>query len=276
MTAIDQLLARARLHSQPNVPDDTVPYEDAPYPADPLAPQYPSQPSLRHQAAAHHLTTLCETAIATVTEKSLTFLNDQMPDLHSAWLLGCALHIAGIPEGARFWWQYAAGDHHAPACYSLSLYHEACGEQYAADFYRRQAHRVTTASDTHTDTLTVVGTCPPQTINFDASLPTVLHTLNRLCAGPGTRQRKRHRIDALTNYVADTVTRHYTRNPEIEIPVPEPRFAERVTWLLTATLPWTRRTRPSRPSQPGLPARRTLRPSHGPSLTTSRSCPSTS
>ncbi|MFD0332324.1 hypothetical protein ACFQZ0_00335 [Streptomyces erythrogriseus] len=158
MTAIDQLLARARLHSQPNVPDDTVPYEDTPYPADPPAPQYPSQPSLRHQAAAHHLTTLCETAIATVTEKSLTFLNDQMPDLHSAWLLGCALHIAGIPEGARFWWQYAAGDHHAPACYSLSLYHEACGEQYAADFYRQQAHRVTTASDT--DTLTVVGTSP--------------------------------------------------------------------------------------------------------------------
>ncbi|MFD5258909.1 hypothetical protein ACFWM5_39625, partial [Streptomyces bobili] len=28
MTAIDQLLARACLHPQPDVPDDTVPYED--------------------------------------------------------------------------------------------------------------------------------------------------------------------------------------------------------------------------------------------------------
>ncbi|MFE9679731.1 hypothetical protein ACFYO5_37435 [Streptomyces sp. NPDC006259] len=273
MTAIDHLLARARLHPQPDVPDDTVPYEDTPYPADLPTPQPSPSPNPHQQAAARHLTTLCETAITTVTEESLTFLTDQMPDLHSAWLLGCALHIAGIPEGARFWWQYAAGDNHAPACYSLSLYHQSSGEQHAADFYRQQAHRVTTATDT--DTLTVVGTCPPQTISFDASLPTVLHTLHRLYAGPGTRPRRRHRIDALTNYVADTVTRHYTRHPGVEIPVPEPRFAERVAWLLTATLPWTRRTRPSRPSGPGLPARETRHSSYSQSLTTTRSCPST-
>ncbi|MET9506552.1 hypothetical protein ABZY42_33425 [Streptomyces sp. NPDC006622] len=177
-----------------------------------------------------------------------------------------------LPDHAAI--EYAAGDNHAPACYSLSLYHQSSGEQHAADFYRRQAHRVTTATDS--DTLTVVGTCPPpQTISFDASLPTVLHTLNRLYAGPGTRPRRRHRIDALTNYVADTVTRHYTRHPGIEIPVPEPRFAERVAWLLTATLPWTRRTRPSRPSGPGLPARQTHHSSYSQSLTNTRSCPST-
>lgn len=32
MTAIDQLLARARLHPQPDVPDDSAPYEDTPTP----------------------------------------------------------------------------------------------------------------------------------------------------------------------------------------------------------------------------------------------------
>ncbi|MFF8931551.1 hypothetical protein ACF1AO_30280 [Streptomyces longwoodensis] len=272
MTAFDQLLARARLHPQPDVPDDTVPYEDTPYPAGLPHPQRPDHSSPRHQAAARHLSTLCETVLATVTPTALTFLTDQMPDLHSAWLLGCALHIADIPEGARFWWQYAAGDGHAPACYSLALYHQARGEQHAADFYQQQAHQVTTATDT--DTLTVVGTCRAQTISFDASLPTVLHTLNRLCASPGTRLRRRHRIDALTNYVADTVTRHYTRHPGIEIPVPEPRFAERVTWLLTATLPWKRRSRPVRPSQPSLPARQTPHSSYGHSLAV-RSCTST-
>ncbi|MEV6617283.1 hypothetical protein AB0N31_26210 [Streptomyces sp. NPDC051051] len=274
MTAIDQLLARARLHPQPDVPDDTVSYEDTPYPADlPGAHPTPS-PSLNphQQAAARHLTTLCETALATVTEKSLTFLTDQMPDLHSAWLLGCALHIAGIPQGARFWWQYAAGDNHAPACYSLSLYHQSTGEQHAADFYRQQAHLLTAAPDT--DTFTVVGTCPPQEISFDASLPTVLHTLHRLSATPGTRPRQRHRINALTNYVADTVTSHYTRHPGIEIPVPEPRFADRVVWLLTATLPWKRRTRQARPSEPGLPARRTTRSNYGQTPTTTTSCTS--
>ncbi|MEV6406156.1 hypothetical protein AB0M58_24865 [Streptomyces bobili] len=268
MTAIDQLLARACLHPQPDVPDDTVPYEDTPYPAHLPDPHPSPRPNPHHQAAARHLSTLCETAIATVTPTSLTFLTDQMPDLHSAWLLGCALHVAGIPDGARFWWQYAAGDGHAPACYSLSLHHQSCGEQHAADFYRQQAHRLTTAPDT--DTLTVVGTCPPQEISFDASLSTVLHTLNRLSAGPGARRR--HRIDALTNYVADTVTRHYTRHPGIEIPVPEPRFADRVTWLLTATLPWTRRSRGPRPTEPDLPARRTTRASYGQAPANPKTC----
>ncbi|MFK4123703.1 hypothetical protein [Streptomyces longwoodensis] len=273
MTAIDQLLARARLHPQPDVPDDSAPYEDTPYPADHPHPPHPAHRGPRHQAAARHLTTLCETALATVTPTTLTFLTDQMPDLHSAWLLGCALHTAGLEEGARFWWQYAAGDGHAPACYCLALYHQARGEQHAADFYQHQAHRITAASDT--DSFTVVGTCPTQTISFDASLPTVLHTLSRLYASPGTpRLRRRHRIDALTTYVADTVSRHYARHPGIEIPVPEPRFAERVTWLLTATLPWTRRSKPSRPSGPDLPARQRPRSGYDQPLT-ARTCTST-
>ncbi|MFF1548054.1 hypothetical protein [Streptomyces sp. NPDC058291] len=273
MTAIEQLLARARLHPRPDVPSDTVPYEDTPYPAEHPDAHHPPRPHSHHKAAAGHLTTLCETALATVTPTSLTFLTDQMPDLHSAWLLGCALHVADISQGARFWWQYAAGDGHAPACYSLSLYHQSRGEQHAADFYRRQAHPHTPARDT--DTLTVAGTCPPHQISFDASLPTVLHTLTRLCDGPGSRPVRRHRIEALTNYVAETVTRHYTRHPGIEIPVPEPRFADRVTWLLTATLPWKRRTRPPKHSEPGLPARRTQPPSsYGQTPSATRTCPS--
>jgi hypothetical protein len=55
----------------------------------------------------------------------------------------------------------------------------------------------------------VAGTCPPHEISFDASLATVLRTLSRLSTAPDARPRgRRHRIDALTNYAADTVTRH--------------------------------------------------------------------
>ncbi|WP_331750000.1 hypothetical protein OG529_36220 (plasmid) [Streptomyces longwoodensis] len=45
MTAIDQLLARARLHPQPDVPDDNAPYEDTPYPADHPHPHTPPTPA---------------------------------------------------------------------------------------------------------------------------------------------------------------------------------------------------------------------------------------
>ncbi|MEU6655194.1 hypothetical protein ABZ904_38825 [Streptomyces sp. NPDC046900] len=84
----------------------------------------------------------------------------------------------------------------------------------------------------------MAGTCPPHEISFDTSLATVLRTLSRLSTAPDAHPRgRRHRIDALTNYVADTVTRHYTRHPSVELPVPEPLFADRVEWLLTATRP---------------------------------------
>ncbi|MEU6655954.1 hypothetical protein ABZ904_43010 [Streptomyces sp. NPDC046900] len=88
-------------------------------------------------------------------------------------------------------------------------------KQHAADFYRRQTHPETTPP---TDTLTVAGTCPPQKVSFDASLATVLRTLIQLSTAPDAHPRgRRHRIDARTNYVADTVTRHYTRHPSVEL-----------------------------------------------------------
>ncbi|MFE4411316.1 hypothetical protein [Streptomyces sp. NPDC056821] len=268
MTAIDQLLARARLHPQPDVPEDTVPYEDTPYPADlPHASHRLSSPEPHDHVAARHLHTLCETAIGTLTPNALDFLTDQIPDLHSAWLLGCTLHVAGIEDGARFWWQYAAGDGHAPACYSLFLHHQVRGEEHAADFYRRQTHLETTEES---DALTVAGACSPQQISFDASLSTILRTLSRLSTAHDARPRRRHCIDALTNYVADTVTRHYARHPSIELPIPEPLFANRVEWLLAATLPWARRKRPPHAPEPALPARRPARSTHDQVAATSR------
>ncbi|MET8826386.1 hypothetical protein ABZX40_30075 [Streptomyces sp. NPDC004610] len=279
MTAIDQLLARARLRPRPQIPDDPHPYDTAPYPDDDLAPPVrpvpvthpPSNagPGPGHGRTAEtprrrtaptgdtsrsqELLVLCTTALDTVRSDTLDFLTDQMPDLHSAWLLGCALHIAGIEDGARFWWQYAAGDGHPPACHTLSLYHSSRGETHAADFYHRQARQNTEATEPGTDALTVVGTSPPECVSFDASLPTVLRTLSRLTTAFGSRPM-RHSINALTHYVAENATRHYARHPGVEIPVPEPHFAEQVEWLLTATLPWPCRNHP-RPTAPPLARR---------------------
>ncbi|MEV7289746.1 hypothetical protein AB0O01_35220 [Streptomyces sp. NPDC093252] len=277
MTAIDQLLARARLHPRPRIPDDTHPHDPAPYPDhDDLAPPARPVPDAHPHSAAtpgpghrgtagnphrqsgptgdtgssQDLLILCTTALDTIRGDTLDFLTDQMPDLHSAWLLGCALHVAGINNGARFWWQYAAGDGHPPACHTLSLYHRSRGEAHAAEFYHRQARQNTTIPEPGTDTLTIVGTSPPECVSFDAGLPTVLRTLNRLTTVFGARPM-RHSINALTHYVAENAARHYARHPGIEIPVPEPHFAEQVEWLLTATLPWLRRTHP-RPTAPPL------------------------
>jgi hypothetical protein len=230
-----------------------TPYSTSPAPG----PAPAVEPEHHDRAAARQLRTLCEIAISTLTSDALDFLTDQVPDLHTAWLLGCSLHVAGIEHGARFWWQYAAGDGHPAACYCLSLHHLALGEEHAATFYQQETRLGGTSE---TDSLTVVGTCPPRNISFDSSVPTVLRILSHLSAtGPG--RRRRHCIDALTNYGADTVTRH----PSVEFPVSEPLFADRAGWLLTASLPWPRRTRTPRVFEPALPARRSPRPVPDPS-----------
>ncbi|MFI8086766.1 hypothetical protein ACIF9R_00410 [Streptomyces sp. NPDC086080] len=254
MSAIDQLLARARLYHHPDVPDDTVPHDDGVctdhLPAA-TVPTVPGGTAPTDPAAARQLHTLCETAVTAVTPDVLDFFTDQVPDHHCAWLLGCALHLAGLEDGARFWWQYAAGDGHPPACYTLSLHHRVRGEQHAAAFYAQQTGLDLTSEGGAAETLTVVGTCPPTDIRFDTGVSTVLRILSELAA-PGHRRRP-HRVDALTNYVADAVTPHYHRYPNIELPVPEPRFADRVGFLLSAAPPW--KARPPRATAPALPVR---------------------
>ncbi|MFF4399639.1 hypothetical protein [Streptomyces sp. NPDC001480] len=250
MTAIDQLLARARLHHDAQVHPDTVPYEDCTYPDlthDPATPRPDGADT--DDRAAQHLHTLCEAVVTTAAPGALEFLTDQLPEPEGAWLLGCALHLAGIDDGSRFWWQYAAGAGHTPAAYCLSLHHLARGEAHAAGFWYDQTGL---ESVTDSETLTVTGAWPPHDqFRFDASVPTVLRVLNRLnTARPRPRT---HRADAITNYVAHAVTHGYARHPGVEIPVPEPRFADRVSFILSATPPWRRR--PARVLNPALPTR---------------------
>lgn len=56
-------------------------------------------------------------------------------DLPGAVVFGCLLHLAGLREGARFWWQFAAGSGRsrtAHAAYCLFLDHSRRGEHHDA------------------------------------------------------------------------------------------------------------------------------------------------
>ncbi|MFJ5779878.1 hypothetical protein [Streptomyces sp. NPDC093094] len=234
MPPIDALLARARLNPRPDVPADTVSYADTAC-LTPL-PHVPAPPAT-DPAAAAHLHDLCEAVVTAVTADDLEFVTDTIPEPHGAWLLGCALHLAGIEDGARFWWQFAAAAPHPAAAYCLFLHHTAHGEDHAADFWYAQSGL---EQAVECDTITVTGITPPlNRFRFDVGIPTVLRIFHRLTHPTG--RARPQRAEALTNYVARAVTRGYRRHPDVEIPVPEPRFAARIAFILAATPPWALR-----------------------------------
>lgn len=65
-------------------------------------------------------------------------------DLPGAVVFGCLLHLAGLREGARFWWQFAAGSGRARtthAAYCLFLDHSRRGEHHDARVWARELGR---------------------------------------------------------------------------------------------------------------------------------------
>lgn len=238
MTSIDQLLSRALLLKHPRVPADVAPYDDAAYPdvdfddgpawheaADP-------DPDPVGDTAALDLQTLCETVVTRTAVTSLSdFVTEQLPAPRGARVLGCILQLADAEDGARFWWQYAAGAGDDAASYCLYLHHLSNGESYAAAWWRKQ-----TSIDTQPAPETVVLPGVPEpadTLSIDASTPTVLRVLNRLVE-PGDRCRIEV-IAAVMDYVPGAVAAGYADNPDVEIPSLGPNFAEHIGVILAAT-----------------------------------------
>nr|WP_279346361.1 IclR family transcriptional regulator C-terminal domain-containing protein [Streptomyces sp. AP-93] len=65
-------------------------------------------------------------------------------DLPGAVVFGCLLHLAGLREGARFWWQFAAGSGRSRtthAAYCLFLDHSRRGEHHDARIWARELGR---------------------------------------------------------------------------------------------------------------------------------------
>ncbi|ALV48007.1 hypothetical protein ASR50_35210 [Streptomyces sp. 4F] len=231
MTGIEELLSRALLVRERNLPRDIVPPPSPPA-RDAARTSEPAR-SGNGNAAAEDLRALCETLVLHTPPGTVAkFVTDQVPEPRAALVLACVLQLTDTDEGARFWWQYAAGAGEAAAAYCLYLHHLALGERDTADFWYQQTddvqpppqrpavddcdtwhpaeHRITSASTTH-----------------------FMRILRHLA-----KQTARSRPATVSNlmaYIPTAVTAGYLREPDSELPLPGHEFARRINALLART-----------------------------------------
>ncbi|MEU3466131.1 hypothetical protein ABZ721_40140 [Streptomyces sp. NPDC006733] len=235
MSLIHELLERTLLLKEASAPSDVVPYQHDSAPGDGAAPQvwpaadpFPRDPD--EDDAAYDLQTLCETLVTQTAAVSLSgFLTEHLPQPSGARILGCILHLADAEDGARFWWQYAAGAEDDAASYCLYLHHLALGETHTADWWRQQTRADIQPAP---ETVNLPGTTG-RAATVDTSLPTVLRTLSRLL-NAASRPRTEV-VTAVMEYVPNALADGYAENPDFEIPLPGPHFAEHITAILAAT-----------------------------------------
>lgn len=242
MSTIDDLLAHSLLLREPHVPADVVPHDEA-LDDDLLLWQHRADDTFDN-SAAHSLHALCETVVSHCTPDELAdFLTDQIPQPGTARILGCALHLAGIDIGARFWWQYAAGAEDAPASYCLYLQHLAHGETHAAALWHAQtgAH---TPGQADIDAGAEDYAPALQSMSADSSLATVLRVLAQLTRTMPTR-RHTPAARAVIEFVASAVAGGYARHPDLEIPLPGTFFAEQLEIVVAATTGTRDQARPA-------------------------------
>ncbi|MFJ3720839.1 hypothetical protein [Streptomyces sp. NPDC090057] len=70
------------------------------------------------------------------------FVTEQVPEPRSALVPACVLQLTDTDDGARSWWQYAAGAGQPAAAYCLSLHHLAVGEDAPASWWHQQTDDV--------------------------------------------------------------------------------------------------------------------------------------
>lgn len=230
MTSVEELLSRALLVRDRAVPRDVVRPSPAPYHPDthPAAPDNP---------AAEDLRALCETLVSHTPAAAVTgFVTDQVPEPRSALILACVLQLTESDDGARFWWQYAAGAGQAAAAYCLYLHHLSLGEDDAAHWWHRQTDDVQPSQDNTDDRITSAST---------TTILRVLHHLAKQIARPRSAT-----VTELMDYMPTAVATGYLREPEMELPMPGPGFAAKIRAVLTeaAARPTTPTTLPARPS----------------------------
>ncbi|WP_055495225.1 hypothetical protein [Streptomyces sp. TP-A0356] len=224
MTAIEELLARALLLDEPAVPRDLVPRDDAGIERGLGAV---SEQERDQAMAANDLQALCEALLAHTTATSLGgFVTEHLPEPPGARILGCILQLADADDSARTWWQYAAGAGDDLASYCLYLHHLKLGDRKTAAWWGKQTCIDTRPSPQDQTPL-------PGVSDFDASVPTVLRVLARL--DEGDTPPRTEVVDAVMHYVPSAVAIGYLDNPEFEMPLPRPDFAEHISILLAAT-----------------------------------------
>ncbi|MFI5983489.1 hypothetical protein ACIBEA_21745 [Streptomyces sp. NPDC051555] len=228
MTAVEAILARALLVRERTVPRDVV--RTHPYPQPHLRPRAHALPSTdtTTAVAAENLRALCETLVSHTPAVTVTkFVTDQVPEPRSALVLACVLQLTEADDGARFWWQYAAGAGQATAAYCLYLHHLSLGETDTAQWWLRQTDDV---QSTPLDGAAGAGAAEPDERITSPSTATILRVLHRLA-----KQMARHRSAAvieLMDFMPTAVATGYLREPDMDLPMPGPGFAARISTLL--------------------------------------------
>lgn len=247
---MDQLLARALLLDEPGVPRDIVPMVPG---TSCRAPGAGQRDGTSAAMAARDLRTLCETVLAHTPPDSLQeFVTEHLPEPPGARVLGCVLQLADAEDSARSWWQYAAGAGDDLASYCLYLQHLVLGDAEAAAWWREQTKIGTRPAP---EFLLAVPD-PGVPTAYDASFPTVLRALTHL--DRTTPPRRTELVDAVMHYVPGAVALGYLDNPDFELPLPGPDFAEHLSILLaaaSAAASWLEPPRPHRTASPRLPRR---------------------
>ncbi|MBD9733707.1 hypothetical protein IGX29_18230 [Streptomyces sp. H28] len=237
MSHIEERLSRALLIRNRTIPRETTPHA-TPGTTSTRQPGHTPASDGPLTEAAEDLRALCETLLTHTPPTAVAdFLTDQVPEPRSALALACILQLSDTDEGARFWWQYAAGAGQAAAAYCLYLHHLAQGESDTADWWHHQTDDVQALSGS-ADPAQDVGpepSCPrrwhPANHSItDTSTTTILRVLRHLSANT-TRSRSATVLKLMT-YIPRAVTTGYLREPEAELPVPGDGFAQRVQELI--------------------------------------------
>ncbi|MFJ2407412.1 hypothetical protein ACIOUE_39670 [Streptomyces xanthochromogenes] len=235
---IEELLSRALLVRDRAVPRDVVPATG------PAAAPADTRSATDLDGAAEDLRALCETLVAGTPARDVaTFVTDQIPEPRSALVLACVLQLTDTTDGARFWWEYAAGAGQPAAAYCLYLHHLALGDRDAAAWWHRQTDDSPPTHDPASPEARPGATAPvwraaahpawhAANHRVTNSTTTILRVLRHLA-----KQTVRPRTAAVTElmtYVPTAVAVGYLRQPDVDLPMPGPDFARQITTRLEA------------------------------------------
>ncbi|WP_328349363.1 hypothetical protein OG800_01570 [Streptomyces sp. NBC_00445] len=235
MTHIEEMLSRALLVRDRTVPRDIVPSSPAAHRRDAFLTSVPPTKGSASTEAAEDLRTLCETLVTHIpTTVVAEFVTDQVPEPRSALVLACVLQLTDTDDGARYWWQYAAGAGQPAAAYCLYLHHLALGERAAAAWWHRQTDDVQLPPEApvraHSSIAQPVRSWLAQ--DAGASATSILRVL--LHIAKYTARPRPAVVAELMAYVPLAVAAGYLRQPEVELPLPGTGFARKIRALLAA------------------------------------------
>jgi hypothetical protein len=168
----------------------------------------------RYERAADDLIRLCNLVLGQpdALHQMANFMEGGLIlEPHGARVLACVLHLAGR-DGARFWWQYAAGAGDDVASCCLSLHHMALGEVVNANHWHQLTGEERAGEATRS-------ACCSWTPRCWSELG--LHTKD---------QAPSETTEAVVGYVATGTAVQYVADDDIDldVPLPEPEFAERI------------------------------------------------